>query len=662
MSNDFTFHTGPDAPVWQLQTHLKAKHPTQATIPGVDNFAHGTFVSDPYFMFVSTAKGPLLVSDLGLVADLIYTGPNSGPNRGAKFAVSPRAPMAAQFGAFTNVVLSYNDAALGKQLGFTITGTSPDFALLPSGPPGNADWFYVMAKSNKDAGIASGMNQTWGDVFTHKPFGLDILTRAFNIKVMDIDDFQNPRTSGLPGDLDHIRGDKNALQLPDPGSKDYDSAFPIPVPWGWRYTSRSETKGSKSSRMMSTSADVVNSTREASGFHVKASIEAEIGPVEASAEFSYAKNHAMTNKIQNISAQETTTTESTVVETEYALTVDKKNATLDPDFRVRVEQLAATFKANKRSLTDDQLDNFFDEWGTHWAYSATFGAKGKCTETYSKETVRQLVANEVDVSSEWSAGASVKVFGVGGSVEGGHDHGTDTSNQSARDRVRSELFESVSCVGGGACHGGEPGSGSDRPPIYLDLRPITELLAPPFFKDTLTTVTLRKCVTAGLDRYGFEAESRTNDPARSPALQAFEIDVGAFTVAWEKGFAYMAQSQVPIKGALTVPPLIVAKGPGFSQIASVPSAFDLPQPGSTFTVLHSPKTPVAAAFNFQIEPGGDPATGSVEVQIDLSSTEPQPVNVPITTPSTAGAFPMGTMQAQYTVRPVDLGSLMGATG
>lgn len=668
MSDEFTLITGADASIWQLAQHRHATSVTQENISGVEQWEYGTYVSLPYFVFVKRGQKTMLVSDLGLVAELTYIGPNNdGTNLGAKFAVTPTSASAHQFGSYSNVVLSYNDACLGADVGFVVTGTDPNFAPLPSIPAGdssNSDYFYVKVEPNPDA---MGRDQTWSNVFTHKQFGSKALIRAFNAKVMDHDNYENARASDLPADLEHIRGDQSVFVFPGPTSMNYDTSDPIPVPWGWKYKACGEGHGKDTSTMMSSAVDVMNSTMKSSGYHYKAEIGGEVGPVEASANYSKAKNHGLEKKMQRVGENETTTTENTHVWTEFALIVDKRNARLNPDFRKKIGELAAEVK----TLTDAQMDSFFDVWGTHWVSAATFGAKGTCTETYDKETVRRIVANDVSVDSEWSAGASVKVFDVGGSFDYGEKKVSDTAGQSERDATRSELFKTYSCIGGGSCQGGDPGSGEDRPPIYLDLRPISELLAPPFFTDPHTTLNLRRIIEEGISRYAFEP-----DALQPPPLRAYELEFSPLTTTGLASIATTVEfpsvyNGNPYEAGYDFGASMVAKGPPAADPAAYkgprPCHWEWPELGAKFVIVVGRETRHINILLKYETVESHPVLGdglsyldndSGPDGLDLASTGPFPLHSQSSS-SSGGQTSVVDIQGSVTVKEVDLHSLMG---
>jgi len=513
--------------------------PSKPSMPGVKGFDHGTYNSHPYYAFVPDPDQPdstLLISDLGFRAqvtyiDGTYADSNKSGNPAAKFTLTPVGPLAAQLSSYTNIVLSWNDDVMGAHsIGFVISGTAEDCALLKSSPTDyleDSDNFYIERLPN-DPDEAKSNSQTWNDNFTNKNYGLSNLLRAFNIKVMDLDDLQALKSDAAAADpdLQHIAADKQIFALPAPGSKNYSSVGAgAATPWGWSYKAYTKAEGGEHSRMLSTSADVMNSSMRASGFNVKVSANVKAGPVKASASFSRSKNKSIEKKIRNITKAETVTTEIKEVQLDFVMVLDKKNVPLSrdvgdkPGFRKRVAQLASDVEGKTPDEINARLDHFFDEWGTHFVNAATFGVMKLSTESITKSDVTKMKANGVTLKKAWDASASVDVEGpgVGGgaSVEGGQQHENQTEAEQTTQKIAEKIAKSWVSTG----------EGDHRPPIYVDLRPISELLGPPLFADSLITVTLRDLVASRLDTYGFINDDEADIQAKQPPMVAFELDV-----------------------------------------------------------------------------------------------------------------------------------------
>jgi hypothetical protein len=97
---------------------------------------------------------------------------------------------------------------------------------------------------------------------------------------------------------------------------------------------------------------------------------------------------------------------------------------------------------------------------------------------------------------------SGKIPGYSGGIGGGYSK-KDANDDSSKISKTQNSDSEYSCIGGSACTVSGHVDGVDQHcvPVLLDLRPITELLAPPFFDDYEMTVNARRRLEADLKNY-----------------------------------------------------------------------------------------------------------------------------------------------------------------
>ena len=252
--------------------------------------------------------------------------------------------------------------------------------------------------------------------------------------------------------------------------------------------------------MISTSRDVMNSVERTTGYNVSGSVDVSYGVVQAEASFSFKSSNGQMQKMASMQEDKTVFTQSQYHHTIYAIAVDKLNLNLHGHFMEDVSSLRANLEAG--SLTDQELVDFLSLYGTHYAYAVTYGAQGAGTYRLSEQQVSQLVAQDVNYSQAWEANAKVTVMGSGGSLGGGTTNARDQKMQNEFASIVQDSEENYTCSGGASCNGGVP-SGEPNVPVFLDLRPISELLGPPFYDDPTIVLDLRDRLCDEIQKYAF---------------------------------------------------------------------------------------------------------------------------------------------------------------
>jgi hypothetical protein len=204
-----------------------------------------------------------------------------------------------------------------------------------------------------------------------------------------------------------------------------------------------------------------------------------IGPVDLSAHYSTTTK----DRIDNMYSKGLTYSQFDFLKTEYALVVDKTNIKLSETFRTAVRDLNKT----------RDFDYFMSQFGTHYAYATTFGARGQRFNQMNKDEVMKLHETGTDVS----IGASVGLNGGDAGASVGVDKETAKSHQDRMNKALAKEVEVFYCVGGTDCDSGKP-TGQDRVPVLLDLRPVSDLLGPPFYDDDAIITDLRQALATAI--------------------------------------------------------------------------------------------------------------------------------------------------------------------
>lgn len=172
----------------------------------------------------------------------------------------------------------------------------------------------------------------------------------------------------------------------------------------------------------------------------------------------------------------------------HTLLLDPANVRLSPAFRRAVVRLAA----------DRNYSRFVETFGTHYAHAISYG--GSITQdtvlTQSEYERAKSLQQENNISFEQTieysatAGASGGIFNASATVGSSSTFGFE--NKSGSDQSNGERGGEQRERSGWIAHGGRPGATFESwslaaddtlYPVFVDLRPLPELLAPPFFEE-----------------------------------------------------------------------------------------------------------------------------------------------------------------------------------
>ncbi len=137
-----------------------------------------------------------------------------------------------------------------------------------------------------------------------------------------------------------------------------------------------------------------------------------------------------------------------------------------------------------------KVENLIEDYGTHYPYAITFGGRGRMEAEVSMEQMATHQTSTQGFSGSVSATRSVQAPGRGPDGSGGPTTGTDVSlglnvtNSRHRSLVEglSEESREFWYIGGEGGFSEQSFTvGDNYVPIFIDLRPISELVGPPWF-------------------------------------------------------------------------------------------------------------------------------------------------------------------------------------
>lgn len=469
--------------IWRDETANDddATTPEKEVLPRQDAFRnnfHGTYQSRPYLLISLQDKerpqGPFfLYSDSGdLRAEL-----QASAGKADELDIIDRRTRKS-----LGVLRVSSDDCSGRSACFTIV--SPANAI---GVPVVRDKLPVLyiPVGRYDPKSATSLDQTYGNMFSPLSANFSYILKCWDLARMDPLNYQVP---GCRNDV---------FAVPDANSYSYRKVsfanwHNAAVPFGWTYASTLFQNGEERGQTWENGQDVAEADKLKVG--VKASVN--VFGVEASTHVSV----GVQSKVENMYNSKLTYSKAEYLSTQFALVLHKFYAGLDKKFNDRVLLIRELPEARRAK----EYDRFVADFGTHYANAITFGSKGERVLRMNQKQVLAMHENGVDISVGMTAGymgnsASVDVDKSKSNME------KITNNTSKEDR---QWF----CYSGGTCNDGIP-SGEAALPVQLDLRPISDLLAPPFFDDDEIITTMRDGVSRAIAKHAFVKKENLNAPA-----------------------------------------------------------------------------------------------------------------------------------------------------
>jgi hypothetical protein len=330
--------------------------------------------------------------------------------------------------------------------------------------------------------------------------------------------------------------------LPEDGSADYDVSGRYVIPFGWTYVSDIYTDGAFFSTMATSSSDISSSYSGGTGF----------GFSFAGVDFSH--NDTVTKEAQAVTTDEKMRSYHYIVSRSHAMVLDPRKAKLDRCFVRTVLRAAGpgakppaylgdlpdTGSTECPESLDDRLtpDKLVDLYGTHFAHAITFGAKLMKVNQYSASALQTLVAEgtSVDMGLKWEVSGNLQLgpVGLNGKASAGWNSQTNKDQATNLSRALKTDEGSWTCIGGATCSStGDVSVGTDGVPIFLDLRPLSDLLASPLFEDPLIIHGLRDAVAAVLKGPDFTAA-----PLNPSLVDFYEVglDLNTLGCNWTRSY------------------------------------------------------------------------------------------------------------------------------
>jgi hypothetical protein len=446
---------------------------------------HGTFVTDTYLRIVQDEEtGALAMTSTGALSAAV--SPRKGRERLFDVAMDGGGQASLHLGSM---------ACGGVKACFEISGTSDATAL--------ADGVYVpVVPLPPDKSLTMSIKDRFGSV----PPNMDLAGHCYDITTMGLDTFTDSQ-----GCRQQIFEQFGEMDPDDYTVTSYGDEKMVAIPYGWKYLPISKTYGANSARILDSASDVVDSHQRTIGVNVSLGL----GPVN----FSVSHNTTTKRRTEDMYEHSLTYSEYHYIKTDFALVVDKANARLAAPFYAAITEAAKARKPDFASV--------IAEFGTHYAYATTMGERGKLLSTITSENVSKLHEEGVDVSTAVTVGVSVPIGALGeAKASTGVNTGTSDDHFQKMASTLGQDYGNYVCEGGMSCNGMNA-SGGISVPVLLDLRPLSDLLAPPFFSEIDDLPALRQAFAQAISDYAFGGDAASGDPSAR-----FYEATGAAAACW----------------------------------------------------------------------------------------------------------------------------------
>lgn len=256
--------------------------------------------------------------------------------------------------------------------------------------------------------------------------------------------------------------------------------MPLPkdrkVPWGLIYDNidKGVSKGTER---------VVETTRE-----LQEDLRANVGAgAEMPEVFSFSASADFKEKVDRMESEKSVLAIGELWFAGYGLILDPARVALEPDFRTLIERAAVEAPGATRN---GRIDEILKTYGTHYTNFVVFG----CSARYERKISETTISSEIEQQIDVKAASSGSVSGVTISLEGAFGRGMISKVKKGETLTDTEIVTQGATVSFDAeevtC-----GEQIDRGnSIARDLRPITDVLSPIFFKDPAIYRDLRNAV------------------------------------------------------------------------------------------------------------------------------------------------------------------------
>lgn len=186
---------------------------------------------------------------------------------------------------------------------------------------------------------------------------------------------------------------------------------------------------------------------------------------------------------------------------QYALVADRSHLRMNDRLRNRIQELyqeVSTGSLNEQNKTRAFVE-FFEEVGTHYPHAVTYGGLMMFESSISRELQEFSIKNNLNLEEQIRMGIDLpQPKGVNlGSASIQETEGSEEGDESTfRSELRKEQQDYWVLGGGGILMSPENPEAVELDgrvaPIYMDLRPLEELLSPQYFGDTVLYHEFRK--------------------------------------------------------------------------------------------------------------------------------------------------------------------------
>jgi hypothetical protein len=401
--------------------------------PVIADGRHASYITDPYFVFVrSSDDGSVhLVSDG--VLDLLVA-PCDAANT---FVLTPTN---AQSG-----VARWTGTLVAQPFGnaFRVEGTPQDGEL----PPGD---YVLMEKAGN-----SGQTEHLGSVFASaEAYFHQGMCLGFDVTQLTL---EQPVASATRASI---------FKTPPGETNKYQKSGNIVAPYGWKFYANAQGWGDAQTQVISNERELQEAGKQTFG--------AEQGISYLGLTLGGGSSGETTTSLESIRQRKLTVTSHSYISADHAMTLDKSNVALADDFFKSVDKL---LKGTMSFATFCKSDNF----GSHFSNATTFGAKVYSVTRYTDDQIGTISDIGLDTKSMLDVGMQLKYAGV--DIAGTKVSQSTEAANTYRDKWQrifgagEEFYDSV----GRTSDGVHPDPTSCAP-IMVELRPISDLLAPPFFR------------------------------------------------------------------------------------------------------------------------------------------------------------------------------------
>jgi hypothetical protein len=206
----------------------------------------------------------------------------------------------------------------------------------------------------------------------------------------------------------------------------------------------------------------------------------------------------------------------------YALVMDKAHIKLNPEFIKDCKLLL------DKQRDQSAWDSMIAKWGTHYPYAVTYGGLISYEHEMNEENFRNMTSYGIDVETASS-------MSVPGMVEASRNVGFGTEQTEVFEKNTRSESSKVRVIGENKSLSTNPdnlfASFEEPVPIFMDLRPMYELLSPTYFDDPRVYHGLRQEMKKRHDHYQklMAAKRERGEPvtavaeAKTRVSETFEI-------------------------------------------------------------------------------------------------------------------------------------------